>query len=301
MLASAYQAHRALSSLTTYNVGGSVDKLYTPNNIDELSDIVTELNETETDYFVIGGGSNLLISDNGIRVPVLLMTDCNTDLECHCLDISSGASVKLWDLVQFAIDRGISGLEELIGIPGTLGGALRMNAGAYCNEISRYLTTVQVMDDNGAVCSIPKSELGFSYRTAPGLEGKIIVGAEFRFLRFDVDKAKATAEEIWNLRQSRHPLEFPSAGSVFKKHPQGPAGKFIEEAGLKGLRIGDAEISTKHANFIVNKGNARAIEVLALMRKAENIVREKFGISLELEQKLIGFTADELLNPEKYL
>lgn len=299
--ASAYQAHRALSDFTTYKIGGPAKKLFTPKNINELTEIICSLKESGEDFFILGGGSNLLISDSGIDIPVLLMTECCIVLENNGLEISCGASVKLWDLVKFAIDKGVSGLEELIGIPGTLGGALRMNAGAYRNEISKYLVSVQVMDTDGKIETIKSEEIGFAYRSAPGLNSKLIIGAEFRFLKYDRDKAITTADEIWALRQSKHPLEYPSAGSVFKKHERGPAGKFIEEAGLKGLKIGNAEISTKHANFIVNKGGARAIEVLALMHKAQRIVEEKFGISLELEQKLIGFTEDELNNPEKYL
>ena len=301
MSASAYQAHRALGELTTYRIGGPAKQLFIPKNIEDLSEIVRCLNETGEEFFILGGGSNVLISDRVIDKPVILMTGCCKEVKNDGLKISCGASVKLWDLVNFAIDIGISGLEELTGIPGTLGGALRMNAGAFGNEISSHLISVSILNEDGNIENLKFEDIGFAYRSAPGLESKLIIGAEFRFLKYDREGAKKIADEIWALRQSKHPLEYPSAGSVFKKHEQGPAGKFIEDAGLKGLRIGNAEISLKHANFIVNKGGARAIEILALMRKTQRTVEKKFGISLELEQKLIGFTEDELKNPEKYL
>ncbi len=295
------QLNRSLSEFTTYRIGGPADKFVIPRSLEELRQTLAAVNESGESKFILGGGSNLLISDRGIRGVVILMTGCCREIEAERLNVYSGAGASLSELVDFTLQRGIGGIERLAGIPGTLGGALRMNAGAYGAEISDYLLRVITLEDDGAVKTVSRAEADFAYRRAPGLEDALIVGAEFEFKLVDKTGVAETAAEILQLRASKHPLEFPSAGSVFKKHFQGPAGKFIEEADLKGMRIGGAEVSTKHANFIVNRRAARAIEVLTLIRKIQRIVWEKFSVKLELEQKLVGFTEEELNQPERFL
>lgn len=292
---------RLLSEFTTYRIGGSAEKLYIPKNTAELAEIFSNTVRSGEEYHIIGGGSNLLISDRGLSGTVILMTECCTHLKADGLKIRCGASVELSELVRFTVRRGIAGLERLMGIPGTVGGALKMNAGAFGSEISRYLISVSYMDSGGKTRKMSAEEVSFSYRAAPGLESKLIIGADFEFERFNPVGSARIAAEILRLRRAKQPLEYPSAGSVFKEHHSGPAGKFIDEAGLKGLRIGRAEVSTKHANFIINLGGARAIEVLALIRRVQRVVQDKFGIELELEQKILGFTPEELQNPEKFL
>jgi len=263
--------------------------------------MVRLLRKENDTVFVLGGGSNVLISDNGIRGNVILVRECCKEIKFADMELCCGAGADLSEIVRQSVNRGIKGMENLSGIPGTLGGALMMNAGAYGSEISNYLVEIELINQKNELTSLKKEEISFSYRSAPELQGCIIVSAKFRFGEYIGEEAVSIAENILELRKSKQPLEYSSAGSVFKKHPQGPAGKFIEEAGLKGERIGNAEVSTKHANFIVNKGGARAIEVLALMMRVQQRVKQNFGIELELEQKLIGFTKEELQNPERFI
>jgi UDP-N-acetylmuramate dehydrogenase len=269
--------------------------------VEELITVFQRLLQDGNNYYIFGGGSNLLISDRGLAGGVILMTECCPNLEIDDMKVSVGASVELNKLVQSTINQGITGLERLAGIPGTIGGALRMNAGAYGSEISDCLSTITVLDEGLTPYEMRSAEVGFDYRFAPGLEAKLVLGAQFNFTRRDWIEPAKLAREILELRKSRQPLEFPSAGSVFKRHKEGPAGRFIEGAGLKGLRIGSAEVSSKHANFIINLGNARAIEVLTLIRIVQKRVLDKFNVFLEPEQKLLGFTPEELSEPEKFV
>jgi UDP-N-acetylmuramate dehydrogenase len=297
----AFEADVPLRELTTYKIGGPAKELYRPRNKLQIKRIIAHLHKTGQKFHIIGGGSNLLIADRGVTSPVLLMNEFDDSIECQGEVVRCGAGVSLQRLIEFSLAKGLSGLERLAGIPGTVGGALCMNAGAYGGEISSVLKSVEIIDEIGQVSTLSKEDIRFAYRSAPGLMGKIVISAEFHFsLGSQVDLMKI-AEEILDMRLARQPLEFPSAGSVFKKHPLGAAGKFIEMAGLKGKIVGEAQISAKHANFIVNLGKARAIEVLTLMRLIQNTVFEKFKVELELEQRLLGFTEDELNCPEKFL
>ncbi len=290
-----------LADLTTYKIGGSADTLYIPENFDELLKTIQYLVNSNEHFHIIGGGSNLLISDNGIKNPVVLMTKCCNQIDVMDYVFECGCSVPLQKFVDIAIDHGFVGVDKLAGIPGTLGGALLMNAGAYGQEISDFLTIVTILDEYGKIKELTKSQIRFAYRCAPGLARKVILRGRFEFHKKKPDELKKSAQEIIKLRKSKHPMEYPSAGSVFKKHPLGPAGKLIDQAGLKGLRIGDAQVSEKHANFIVNLGKARAIEVLALIRKIQKITFELYGAELELEQRLIGFNKKELNDPQSFL
>lgn len=290
-----------LKDFTSYKIGGPAERLYIPQTKYEMAKIVEDLRKGKNSLNIIGGGTNVLISDNGLEGSVILTTECCKFIEQSGEVIICGSSVLLSDLITFTIDKGLGGLENLAGIPGTVGGALMMNAGAYGNEISNYLSKVALINEYGKITELAKEEIRFAYRSAPGLIGKTIISGYFRFFPADKGEIEQKANEIIAVRKSKHPWDQPSAGSVFKRHPLGPAGYLIERAGLKGFSIGDAQISEKHANFIVNKGNARAIEVLALIRKIQEIVFNKHYAELELEQKLLGFTENELENPDKHL
>lgn len=292
---------RNLSDFTTYRVGGPAKRLYIPDNREELAGLIRELKKSDAEYFVMGGGSNLLFSDRGFVGSVVVMTACCLELEIAGAQVRCGAGVKLSTLVRETVKCGLSGLHRLCGIPGTVGGALRMNAGAYGGEISDFLQTVEVLAENGEIIELSSEDIRFNYRSAPGLADKIILGAQFELERERWVGPAKIAAAISQHRAKKQPLEYPSAGSVFKRTDSGPAGKFIEAAGLKGERIGNAGISTKHANFIVNLGDARAIEILALIRRAQKTVFDRFGVKLELEQRLVGFSPEELVNPEKFL
>jgi UDP-N-acetylmuramate dehydrogenase len=296
-----YLSESPLKEFTTYRIGGPAEKLFIPQNFEQLQSILRRLIERKEKFYLIGGGSNLLIADQGLRGLVILMTECCKELKRSDFNIKCGASVLLQDLIGFAISEGFTGLERLAGIPGTLGGALAMNAGAYNAEISNHIISIEIFNEYGQKQVISKEEARFGYRRAPGLEGKLILGAEFEFTQRDPVGTAKTAQQILSLRRSKHPWQYPSAGSVFKRHPVGPAGKLIDQAGLKGMQIGGAQISQKHANFIINLGNARAIEVLALIRYIQRKLKDDLNIELELEQKLWGFTEEQLKNPDRFL
>jgi UDP-N-acetylmuramate dehydrogenase len=191
------------------------------------------------------------------------------------------------------VENGLRGVEMLAGIPGTLGGAIIMNAGAYSGEISDYLLDVEVIR-NMKLVRLKKEECGFGYRTS-NLTNDIVIQAKFKFPPGDVEEMKKIRREILLKRNISQPVNFPNAGSIFKNPPGDYAGRLIEKAGLKGVCIGDAQISEKHANFIINKGKAKAMDVLELIKLAQTKVYEKFGIKLELEVRLIGFKESEIV------
>jgi UDP-N-acetylmuramate dehydrogenase len=184
-------------------------------------------------------------------------------------------------------------LENLSGIPGTLGGALRMNAGAFGSEISDHLKEVEILQPDGEILVLSKEEIGFSYRTAPRIKHRIILGGKFVLKSAGVEELLVAREKILAKRDEKQPWQFPSAGSVFKRPPGKFAGQLIEECGLKGKRYGRAGVSGKHSGFIVNYGGANAAEVLSLIHLIQRTVLEKFGVQLELEQELIGFDSNE--------
>ena len=292
---------RQLSEFTTYRIGGLAKKLYIPRNVEQLERIYKRILDSGEELLLIGGGSNLLISDRGFSGSVIVMRECCGRINSYGSKFNCGAGVKLETFIVNVIRSGFAGVERLAGIPGALGGALTMNAGAYLSEITDFLTSVNVLDERGNRKNLSKNEIRFAYRCAPGLYGKLILGAEFDFSQCDRVGPAKMACEILQLRRSKHPWQYPSAGSVFKHHPYGAAGRLIDQFGLKGKRIGDAKISTKHANFIINLGNARAIEVLALIRLIQRKIEQEYDIELDLEQKLVGFTEAELADPDKFL
>jgi UDP-N-acetylmuramate dehydrogenase len=238
--------------------------------------------------FVLGGGANVLISDTGFDGVVVHLKNFN-QLIFNGSKVLAGAGLVLDELVVECLKRGLSGLEKLSGIPGTLGGALRMNAGAFEAEISDSLLSVECMDQLGNHLRLDKADVGFSYRRAPAIKDKYILSSTFDFNHGDKEGLFLSRQQILSKRQERQPWQYPSAGSVFKRPPGYYAGKLIEELGLKGKKVGGAQISPKHAGIIVNLGDAKAVDVLALIRLAQEKVRAQYGIELELEQELIGF------------
>lgn len=296
-----YQEYISLAEYTTYKIGGPAKKFYNPASFDELSDLINFLVREGKKFFILGGGSNLLISDNGIDIPVIKIGDCCQSINIidNCIEI--GAGIQLSNLIEFAVEQGLEGLEKLSGIPGTVGGALVMNAGAYGADMAQTVTEVTVLDENAKIKEMSNEEIRFAYRSAPGLWGKVILRARFLLKEAQSSSLHSIAEQTIKTRKSRHPWKYPSAGSVFKRHPLGPAGLLIEKAGLKGTKAGNAQISEKHANFIINLGNAKAIEVLELIRLMQKTVFKKFRAELELEQRLVGFTEKELMTPENIL
>ena len=273
---------------TSYRIGGPADLYLIPADVEDAAAVVRYAEEQDIPRLVIGNGTNLLVSDAGIRGIVMDLHKACGHLRAEGYIVRVGAAVSLRELTRFCEERGLGGLDFLSGIPGTVGGALRMNAGAFTGEVSDPLQCIQAIDRTGRIVQLEKSSIDFGYRRADGLESYIVTGATFALFEEDPDVIAGRRQEILQRRSEKQPLEYPSAGSVFKR-PQGDyAGRLIEAAGCKGWRVGDAMVSPKHANFIVNLGHATASDVLSLIRKVQIQVREQFDVELELEIKLVG-------------
>jgi UDP-N-acetylmuramate dehydrogenase len=276
---------------TTFRVGGNADVLCEAQDLEDLRRILPYLVREDIPYLVIGRGSNLLVRDGGIRGVVILLSgvlgriDCSRPDECNIL---AGAGLSIADLLTWCRRRGLSGLEFLAGIPGTVGGAAAMNAGAFGNEIGTWVRELRLVDPRGEVHVIDPSRLSFSYRALDMEKGSVIAQVSFRL---NPQTRKRVAEKISGYltrRKASQPLQDASAGSVFRNPANDYAGRLIEQAGLKGKRIGGAMISDRHANFIVNKGGATAADILALINAAREAVMRTAGIALEMEIRVVG-------------
>ncbi len=272
----------------TFRIGGVAKDVFFPASPQELADIVRRCRAEKTDFWIHGGGANTLFPDNEILLPIIStseMTACARD--GRTVHAQAGKIMDAW--VLDCLRQGLGGVECLSGIPGTLGGALFMNAGAYGHEISDHLVSVTVLTMDGRIVDIPKEECGFGYRQASALRETVILAGTWSLPQSDSKSLLAKRKEILTRRKEKQPLEFPSAGSVFKR-PQGAyASQLIDQAGLKGLRVGGAQVSEKHAGFIVNVDNATCRDVLELVAICRKTVRERFGYELELEQCLCPF------------
>lgn len=275
---------------TSFKIGGNADIFCEPQNIKELGNLIKLFNENNTNYIIFGNGSNVLVSDNGIRGAVIKIGDKMSKVNICGERISADAGVLLSGLAKKAMREGLSGMECLSGIPGSLGGVIYMNAGAYGVEIADILEEVTCILPNGEILTLKKDELKFDYRKSVFMDnGGIITSCILRLKKADKEKIETDMAQITKRRVEKQPLELPSAGSTFKR-PQGYfAGKLIEDCGLKGYSIGGAKISEKHAGFVVNFDNATAADVMALIRYTQDKVYEKFGVKLETEVKLYGF------------
>ena len=284
-----------MSKHTSYGIGGKVLAYIRPFDRYELIKIIKLINNNNSDLYFIGSGSNLLVNDKDINAYIITPSKCLKSFNIKKNVIIADSGVMLRRIVKEAINHNLTGLESLVGVPGTLGGALMMNAGAWGAEISNYLVSVEVISNNGKIKTLYPNDIEFSYRNSSFNPNDFILSATFKL-------NKASREEIKNKkliaskgRIKSQPLKFRSAGSVFKNpHTKLAAGLLIDKAGLKGTRYGDAEISKHHANFFVNHGKAKATDIARLIRLTRKIIYEKFGIILELEIKTIGFNKSEL-------
>jgi UDP-N-acetylmuramate dehydrogenase len=283
-----------MSKHTTYGIGGPAMAYITPKDRFDLSNILKFSTKNEIPVYFVGTGSNLLVADNGIEGIVLTPAKSLKQLEIKNNWVVAESGVMLGKLVKECIKHNLTGLESLIGVPGTLGGALVMNAGAFGGEISNFLDSVDIMTMSGEINTFNNSDIDFSYRFSSFKKDEFILLARFK-LQTEVPeiinhkKLKASSG-----RKTNQPLRYRSAGSVFKNHKDYAAGYLIDNAGLKGTKIGDAEISTHHANFFINHGNASASDISALIRIAREAVFKKFDIELELEIQTLGFDPKEL-------
>ena len=274
---------------TSYGIGGPAKAYITPEDENDLGKILKFANQNKIETYFVGSGSNLLVSDDGIDGIVITLGKAINNLKINGANVYAESGVMLGKVVKECIKSNLSGLESLIGVPGTLGGALIMNAGAFGGEISNFLKKVTVMTMLGDKKDYESDEIKFSYRHSTFSSKEIVISAEFELIQSD---AKTVAEKkslASGSRKASQPLKFRSAGSVFKNPSEGAAGYFIDKAGLKGTKVGDAEISNHHANFFVNHGEAKASDIVELIRLARKTVKNKFGVMLELELKTLGF------------
>ena len=282
-----------LSRHTTFRVGGPAEYLVTPEN-SQIPDVVALCRQQEVPLTIIGNGSNLLISDKGLRGVVLEVGKAASGIRMvDGEDLVVRAGTLLSETANFAAKNGLSGMEFAAGIPGSLGGAVVMNAGAYGGEMKDILSGVRVLTKTGEIKVRPVDELDLSYRHSRMMdEEEIVLEARLNLTQGSEVVIRARMEELRKKRVEKQPLEYPSAGSTFKR-PEGYfAGKLIEEAGLRGYRIGDAQVSEKHCGFVINRGNASAAQILELMKYVQDRVKEASGVQLEPEVRLLGFSTD---------
>ena len=279
-----------MSKHTSYGIGGPAKAYITPKNKFDLANILQFAKKHNIPTYFVGSGSNLLVSDDGIDGLVITLGKSLKDLKIIESTVYAESGVMLGKLVKECIKRNLSGVESLVGVPGTLGGALVMNAGAFGGEISNYLINVSSMNMLGEIKKYNKNDINFSYRSSTFPKNEIIISAKFKLIKSDKDTVNLKKLGASGGRKATQPLKFRSAGSVFKNPTTGhAAGYYIDQAGLKGTKVGDAEISPIHANFFVNHGNAKANDIIELIKIAKKTVKEKFGVLLELELKTLGF------------
>ena len=280
-----FAENESMKNHTTFKVGGEAPVMIFPKSEDEVSAVVKECNKLGVRLVSIGNGSNLLVSDHGIKAAVMCFSNDFSDVKLvdeETVFAESGAS--LMKLCRFALENGLSGLEFAFGIPGSCGGAAFMNAGAYGGEMKDVLDKCSHIDQNGNKGFLEKEDMNLSYRHSAYYEnGCVITGVYLKLQKGNKEDIKAKMDDFLQRRKDKQPLEYPSAGSTFKR-PEGYfAGALIEECGLKGKSVGGAEVSTKHAGFVINKGNATCEDILNLCRICSETVMKEKGVKLEME------------------
>ncbi len=278
----------SMAKHTSFRLGGPAEAMAFPKNEQELSRLLQWAKAEGCKVAILGAGTNVLAPDEGLKGLVICLKDCLEGMELIGSDVLRvAAGVTMTRAAVFAAKNGLSGLEFAHGIPGTVGGGVYMNAGAYGGEISGVCKAVRVMDADGAVRELTAEEMGFSYRhSVLEDEGGIVLSADFALTPGDPEAIRSKMRELQQKRSASQPLDLPSAGSAFKRPVGGYAAAMIDQAGLKGFRVGDAAISTKHAGFAVNVGNATAEHVKQLLKQVSDIVCDQTGIRLEPEIRI---------------
>lgn len=291
-----------MSKHTYFRVGGPAEAFICPGSIGSLQEVLRLATDKGIPHIVIGEGSNLLVKDKGFPGIVIVLTECLNEISHsgsngESVLVKAMAGVRTQTLCRYAIEEGLSGFNFALGIPGTVGGAIMMNAGTALGSVSDVLDSVNILIPSGPIMRIKREELNFSYRrlswgknfTEPGESEPVIIDGCFRLIQSEPAKLRNDAKAILKKRKANQPAERPSAGCFFKNPPSGKtAGQLIDMAGLKGMRIGGAEVSAKHANFIINTGTASASDILELMQLIQKTVFKKFNICLEPEVKIVG-------------
>lgn len=278
-----------LAKRTTYRIGGIAEIFYSPMNEEDIANAIRIANQNDYPYRILGGGSNVLINEGVITGIIIDTTSFLNAIHISNMEAIVEGGAKLLALIRMTVSNGLKGLENLAGIPGSVGGGVRMNCGAYGTEISDCIEWVRFIDKEGVVQQKNKDEIQWNYRSVPLLRNVCITKVKFTFQNDNPDRLRKKMLEIIQMRRQNHPVNYPSAGSVFKRPPNAYASKLIDEAGLKGKRVGDAQISEKHAGFIVNLGQAKASDVYQLIKEIRATILKLYGIRLELEQELWGF------------
>jgi UDP-N-acetylmuramate dehydrogenase len=282
----------SMRKYTSMKVGGIVPYLLYPRDEEDVSAAIGWFRHRNLPFRFLGNGTNVIVADGGLNMGVIRTTRIRhlqfkkTDGGA-VVEVAAGVPLKL--LISQCAERRLSGIEKLYGIPGTVGGAIKMNAGSFGVSISDCLTSVKFVGLNGVIRSIGKKDIKFGYRTSSFCKGECILAAVFELRDADQGQIRADMDYVWHERQEKHPMELPSAGSVFKNKDGNPSWRYIDQAGLRGFRIGDACISEKHPNFIVNMGNASASDIKRLIETVKKRVQEATGVTLEEEVELWGF------------
>ncbi len=278
-----------MNSHTTFRIGGPARYFLSPENSRELAEALALCRERDIPWFILGNGSNLLVSDRGYQGAVISMGRGFSRIRREGNQIIAGAGALLSSIARKAWEGGLTGLEFAAGIPGSLGGGVVMNAGAYGGELKDVLSYVQVLTDEGQIEKMPSAQLELGYRTSNILSrGYVVLEAGFSLREGKKEEILAQMEELAARRRAKQPLEYPSAGSTFKRPAGYFAGKLIQDAGFSGFQVGGAQVSPKHCGFVVNTGNASGADVSLLCAQVAAGVKEKFGVELELEVKKLG-------------
>jgi len=280
---------QSMRDLTSFKIGGLADLFVIPYNLDDLRKVIDFCTQDKIPFIVIGNGSKILIKDEGFRGVVIKLGGEFRKIEVNAREVIAGAGVDLPSLIDFAAERGLAGLEFLAGIPGTIGGGVVRNAGAFGESLSDRIIWVKAIDTNSDSFTLSRKEVKFGYRSSLFLENKNLILTEVKLRLFPDSKEKiiSRVQDVTKRKMQTQPLSFPSAGCVFKNPPFYSAGYLIQNTGCLGMRVGDAQVSFQHGNFIINKGKAKAQDIILLIEKVREKVKEKFNINLEPEIEII--------------
>lgn len=279
-----------MSRHTTFRIGGPASVFVTPKSEKDLVTAIEICRSQDAPYFILGNGSNLLVSDQGYDGVVVHIGSDLRDISVEGTEITAKTGAMLSQVAHAALAHGLTGMEFAAGIPGSLGGACIMNAGAYGGEMSQILVGVRALDDKGQIVELAADQLELGYRHSIMMEKQyVVLGARIHLEKGDPEKIQAQMDDLKEKRIAKQPLEYPSAGSTFKRPEGAFAGKLIMDAGLRGFRIGDAMVSEKHCGFVVNAGKATAEDVCGVISHVQQVVMEKYGKELEPEIRFLGF------------
>lgn len=283
------KTNELLSEYTTFKIGGAADYIVEPENAEQIADIIRLCKEYDIPYFILGNGSNILASDEGFHGMIIHILSAMSKITVEGNNIIAQAGASLIKTARTARDNGLKGMEFASGIPGTVGGAVYMNAGAYGGEMKQIVSSVRALDTQGRIYDMSCEAMDFSYRHSIAETNELIITeVTFRLEKGDVSEIDNEMKRLLETRRNKQPLEYPSAGSTFKR-PEGYfAGKLIMDAGLRGYSVGDAQISEKHCGFVINKGAATANNVMELVNNVKIKVYEQSGVNLEMEIKTLG-------------